>query len=64
MWATIISGAIMIYINSSLLEQNWFLAKLSLIVWLILYSFSLEKYRKKLANNNCKLSGKFFTKKC
>ena len=60
MWTTIVSGATMIYINPILLEQNWFLAKLSLLIWLVLYSLSLESFRKKLENDTCRKSGKFF----
>jgi putative membrane protein len=60
MWTTILSSATMVYLNPTLLEQNWFLAKLSLLVWLILYSISLEYFRKKLKNNICTKSGKFF----
>ncbi len=60
MWTTILSGGFMIYLNPTLLTQNWFLAKLSLLVWLILYSFSLEFFRKKLEQNICKRDGKFF----
>ena len=60
MWATLISGIIMIYANPDLLKQAWMHAKLLLIVMLIIYSFSLEKYRKELHNDTCKKSGKFF----
>ena len=60
MWATILSGSFMIYLNPELLSQNWFLAKLSFLVWLILYSFSLEFFRKKLELDLCRRNGKFF----
>jgi len=60
MWATIISGIIMLYINPELLKQGWMHAKLFLLLLLILYSFSLEKYRKELEQDNCQKSGKFF----
>ncbi|MGA1931746.1 protoporphyrinogen oxidase HemJ [Arcobacter sp. YIC-464] len=61
MWATIISGAIMLSINSSILTSGgWMHAKLLALAFLIAYSFSLEKYRKQLANDTCKKSGKFF----
>jgi protoporphyrinogen IX oxidase len=35
-------------------------AKLSALLLLIIYSFSLEKYRKELNHDICKKSGKFF----
>ena len=60
MWTTIGSGISMIYLNPSLLSQNWFLAKLSLLVLLVAYSFSLEFFRKKLYEDQCNKSGKFF----
>ena len=63
MWATIISGITMIILNPILLDFQtsfWMYAKLTTLVILVYYSFSLEKYRKELDNNNCKKSGKFF----
>jgi len=60
MWATLASGILLIYLNSNILTQGWMHAKLLLIVLLIVYSLSLEKYRKDLANDSCVKSGKFF----
>src|SRR5574344_339314 len=60
MWITIFSGISMVYLNPLLLQMPWFHAKLLMLVFLIAYSFSLEYYRKQLANNSCKRSGKFF----
>jgi putative membrane protein len=60
MLATIISGVILIVSNPELLKEAWFHAKLTLLIILIAYSFSLEYYRKQLANDICKRSGKFF----
>lgn len=60
MWATILSGMAMLYINSALLTQDWMYAKLFMLVLLIAYSYSLEYYRIQLENNSCKKSGKFF----
>ncbi|MGB5791680.1 protoporphyrinogen oxidase HemJ [Poseidonibacter sp.] len=63
MWATIISGALMLYLNSDILSPSaggWMHAKLTVLVFLIAYSFSLEKYRLQLQNDTCKKSGKFF----
>lgn len=60
MWATIASGAIMIFSNSELLSQSWMHAKLFTLLFLIHYSFSLNKYRIQLEKDICKKSGKFF----
>jgi len=60
MWATIISGICMLSLNSALLTQPWMHAKFLMLFFLIAYSFSLEYYRKQLAANICKKSGKFF----
>jgi putative membrane protein len=60
MWATIVSGVIMIVLNPILLEQSWMIAKLLLLVILIAYSFSMEYFRKILAQDRCEKSGQFF----
>ena len=60
MWTTILSGAFLIYLNPELLNNTWMYAKLILIVLLVAYSLSLEYFRKKLLNDECTRSGKFF----
>jgi len=63
MWATIVSGVTMLILNPILLDFSvnpWMYAKLSALLLLIIYSFSLEKYRKELNHDICKKSGKFF----
>ena len=60
MWATIFSGIFLIYNNIELMKQGWMHAKLLLLVLLVIYSFSLEKYRQQLAVDKCTKSGKFF----
>jgi len=60
MWATIASGAAMIYLNPYLLEQNWMIAKLLVLILMIAYSFSLERFRKILEKDECIKSGQFF----
>ncbi|SFV67062.1 Protoporphyrinogen IX oxidase, novel form, HemJ [hydrothermal vent metagenome] len=60
MWATIISGATLIYINPSLLEQDWMIAKLFVLSLLIGYSYSMEYYRKILEKDVCIKSGQYF----
>jgi len=58
--ATILSGATMLYLNPALLSQDWMIAKLGLLGLLIIYSFSLEKIRFKLKQNDCYKNGQFF----
>jgi len=60
MWATIISGAVMIYLNPTLLKQDWMIAKLFVLSLMIAYSFSMEYFRKILAKDECKRDGQFF----
>jgi putative membrane protein len=60
MWATILSGSVMIYLNPYLLEQDWFLAKLTILALLISYSYSLEYFRTILEQDRCKKDGQFF----
>jgi len=63
MWATIFSGLTMISLNPILLDfetSPWMYAKLITLFFLVIYSFSLEKYRKELDSNICKKTGKFF----
>ncbi|NOZ91517.1 MAG: protoporphyrinogen oxidase HemJ [Epsilonproteobacteria bacterium] len=60
MWATVISGATMLYLNPGLLKQDWMIAKLFVLSLLIAYSFSMEHYRKILAKDKCTKSGQFF----
>jgi len=60
MWATLISGGTLIYINPSLLEYDWMIAKLLVLILMIAFSFSLEYFRKVLASDKCIKSGQFF----
>jgi len=61
MWATILSGATMLFLNSSLLfNTNWMPLKIFFVLFLIAYSFSLEHFRVKLSNDSGYKSGKFF----
>ncbi|ATB69187.1 putative membrane protein [Sulfurospirillum diekertiae] len=59
-WATISSGAVLIYLNPSLLEQPWMIAKLGVLVLLSVYSFSMEHYRLTLEQKKCAHNGQFF----
>ena len=60
MWATILSGATLIYINPSLLDNGWMIAKLAVLVLMIAYSYSLEYFRKILEEDKCSKNGQFF----
>lgn len=61
MWATILSGGLMIYLNLGLFSSGgWLHAKLLFATFLIAYSFSLDVIRKRLETNPQYRSGKFF----
>lgn len=61
MWATIASGATMLFLNPAIFQSGpWMHAKLTVMIILIAYSFSLEFYRKQLEADACTKSGKFF----
>lgn len=61
MWATVISGSIMLYLNSAIFQSGgWMHAKLLFLAFLIAYSFSLNAIRKKLIENPHYKSGKYF----
>ena len=60
MVATLISGGTLIYLNPSLLEQGWLIAKLLMLLLMIAYSFSLEYFRKVLERDECTKNGQFF----
>jgi len=57
---TILSGLTMLYLNPTLLQQNWMIAKLIVLILLITYSFNMEYYRKLLEKDNCQKNGQFF----
>jgi putative membrane protein len=63
MWASIISGAVMLYMNPYLLSSEsggWMHAKLFFALLLVIYSYSLGYYRKKLEKGDYERSGNFF----
>lgn len=61
-WATLISGSLLAYMypTNIFTTGGWFHAKLLFVFFLIVYFFSLDAVRKKLAEGNCSKSGKFF----
>ncbi|SFV55449.1 Protoporphyrinogen IX oxidase, novel form, HemJ [hydrothermal vent metagenome] len=61
MWATILSGGTMLYLNPGIFQSGgWLDVKLFLVALLIAYSFSLNKIRKTLIADPYYKSGKFF----
>ncbi|KIM08521.1 MAG: membrane protein [Sulfurovum sp. PC08-66] len=61
MWAAILSGGALLYINSAIMTSGgWMHAKLLFVFLLIAYSFSLDYMRKKLIQDKEYKSGKFF----
>lgn len=60
-WGTLASGLTMLLLDPKLLSSGgWLYAKLTVLIVLILYSFSLEKYRLELEQGTCTKDGKFF----
>jgi len=60
MWATILSGALMLFLNTGVFLTHWIYAKLFTVALLIAYSYSLNYYRLQLKENPKFKSGKFF----
>ncbi|SFV50312.1 Protoporphyrinogen IX oxidase, novel form, HemJ [hydrothermal vent metagenome] len=61
MWATILSGSTMLYLNPAIFQSgNWMYVKILLLAFLIAYHFSLEVLRKNLIQNPHYKSGKWF----
>ena len=60
MWATVITGALMLYLNSGIFSSGgWMHAKLLFLVFLIAYHVSLERIRKTLIENPHYKSSKY-----
>lgn len=59
MWATILSGIALAYLHE-LYRDGWFHAKVTFVVFLVAYFFSMNKYRVELLEDRCSKSGKFF----
>jgi putative membrane protein len=60
MWATILSGSTMLYLNPSYLTQGWMIAKLIFLGMLIAYHYSMEFHRKRLIADPSYRPGKFY----
>ena len=59
MWATIISGSLLIYLGDWI-SSPWLHAKLLFILLLIVDFYSMNIFRKELLEDRCQKSGKFF----
>ncbi|MDQ7044323.1 MAG: protoporphyrinogen oxidase HemJ [Sulfurimonas sp.] len=59
MWTTILTGSYLSY-EIGLAGNGWLHVKISLVVLLVIYFFSMEKYRKEFLEDRCTKSGKFF----
>lgn len=59
MWATVASGAYLSYIYG-FAGNGWLHTKISFVVLLIIYFFSMNKYRIEFLEDRCMKSGKFF----
>jgi len=60
LWASLLSGGLMLYLNPYLLQEPWMHLKLAGLIALVIYSFSMEYYRVSLQKNSCKRDGHFF----
>jgi len=59
MWATIFSGAYLSYVLG-FAGNGWLHTKITFVVLLVIYFFSMDKYRKEFLEDRCTKSGKFF----
>jgi protoporphyrinogen IX oxidase len=59
MWATLISGGFLAY-HIGFNGNGWLHAKILFVALLVIYFFSMNKYRKELEADRCTKSGKFF----
>ncbi len=59
MWATIFSGAYLSYVYG-FAGNGWLHTKITFVVFLVIYFFSMDKYRKEFLEDRCTKSGKFF----
>ena len=61
LWATLLSGLLMIWLNPGLFKSGvWLYIKLAAVLLLVAYHFSLGYFKKKLKEGTCTKSGKFF----
>jgi putative membrane protein len=60
MIATLLSGILMIYLNPSLLQQDWMWGKIVILLMMIHYTISLNKFRKILEQDIYDKNGQYF----
>ena len=61
MWATVLSGSLMLWLNPGLFHAGlWLHIKLTAALGLVAYHFSLGWLRRRLADGTCRKSGRFF----
>ena len=61
MWATVISGTAMLVLMPELFQTGmWLHIKLTAVLLLVAYHFSLGRFKKKLQAGECTRSGTFF----
>jgi len=59
MWSTIVTGSYLAY-SIGLSGNAWLHAKIFLVVLLVIYFYSMKKYRVEFLEDRCTKSGKFF----
>jgi protoporphyrinogen IX oxidase len=59
MWATVISGLVLAYLFG-FAGNGWIHSKITLVAFLIIYFYSMNKYRVEFLEDRCQKSGKFF----
>ncbi len=59
MWASVVSGLALAYMYG-FTGNGWIHAKITFVLLLMVYFFSMNKYRKEFLEDRCIKSGKFF----
>lgn len=59
MWASVVSGLALAYMYG-FAGNGWIHAKITFVLLLMVYFFSMNKYRKEFLEDRCIKSGKFF----
>lgn len=59
MWATVVSGGYLSYLYG-FSGNGWLHVKITFVVLLMAYFYSMDKYRKEFLEDKCEKSGKFF----
>jgi protoporphyrinogen IX oxidase len=59
MWATVLSGGFLAY-EVGFTGNGWLHAKITFVALLVVYFFSMDKYRKEFLEDRCEKTGRFF----